>query len=437
MVPNQLRRLLPALRGWLGRAGFASLTVGVLLFGYQAGFILLDIQLALLNTVLTIALLQAEFAVLSFAGFILASALVFLAWSAQPCRYEPATDDGSLTAIVPVYRDANVLQRAINSLRNSDYENLDVLIVCEEHDGPTRRRAKELAQLDDVDYLVNTRNPGSKAGAINYAVAQTESDFISVHDADELVDEQFLPKAVAKLRDNDVVQGRTVPEPSGFIESLAYYESVLLSYVSRRVLYVLTDFKMAASRAVVMRREAHEAVGGYDEEMLTEDFFFAYQCYRERLDVAELLDSPARIDAAHTITDWWGQRKRWMTGYSQVLHRLVATIRPVTDYRNVLATVICASTVMGSVLMLTMLSKFAVLFVSGSKTLFVFPLSALTLVTLGIHVHDHSRGLVSAPSWYWLFVPLLLPVYSLSAIKAVFEYVFSWDGEWYRVTKDA
>jgi hypothetical protein len=126
-----------------------------------------------------------------------------------------------------------------------------------------------------------------------------------------------------------------------------------------------------------------------------------------------------------------------MTGYSQVLHRLVATIRPVTDYRNIFATIICASTVVGSLLMLTMLSKFAVLLVAGSKGLFVFPLGAITLVTLGIHFHDYSRGLVSAPSWYWVFVPLLLPVYSLSAIKAVFEYVFSWSGEWYRVTKDA
>ncbi|MEF8872827.1 MAG: glycosyltransferase [Haloarculaceae archaeon] len=397
----------------------------------------MDIQLALLNTVLTIALLQAEFAVLSFAAFILASALVFLAWSVQSCPYESYYSGGTVTAIVPVYRDANVLTRSVESLRDSNYENLDILIVCEQHDGPTRRRAEELADLDGVDYLVNTENPGSKAGAINYAVAETDSEYVSVHDADELVDEEFLPKAVAKLQHNDVVQGRTVPEPSGFIESLAYYESILLSYVSRRILYVFTDFKMAASRAVVMRRDALDAVGGYDDEMLTEDFYFAYQCYRERLDVAELLDYPSRIDAAHTITDWWGQRKRWMTGYSQVLHRLVATIRPVTDYRNLFATVICASTVVGSLLMLTMLSKFAVLVVSGSKGLFVFPLGAITLVTLGVHFHDYNRGLVSAPSWYWVFVPLLLPVYSLSAIKAVFEYVFSWNGEWYRVTKDA
>ncbi len=437
MVLQQLRRAGPALRGWVGRAGFASLTAGVLLFGYQAGFILMDIQLAVLNTVLNVALLQAEFAVLSFAGFILASALVFLVWSVQSCPYEPVTDAGTVTAIVPVYRDANVLDRSVESLLDSNYEDVEILIVCEPSDIPTKRRAEELAERDGVDYLVNTERPGSKAGAINYAVEETDSEYISIHDADERVDEGFLPKAVAKLRHNDVVQGRTVPEPSGFIESLAYYESILLSYVSRRVLYLFTGFKMAASRAVVMDRSAHDTIGGYDEEMLTEDFYFAYQCYRNHLDVAELLDNPARIDAAHTVVDWWGQRKRWMTGYAQVLHRLLATIRPVRRYRNIFATAICASTVVGSLLMVTMLSKFAVLVVADSQALFVFPLGAIVAVTLAIHLHDYSRGIVSAPTWHWLFVPLLLPVYSLSAIKAVFEYVFSWNGEWYHVTKDA
>jgi cellulose synthase/poly-beta-1,6-N-acetylglucosamine synthase-like glycosyltransferase len=200
---------------------------------------------------------------------------------------------------------------------------------------------------------------------------------------------------------------------------------------------VFTDFKMAASRAVVMRRDALDAVGGYDDEMLTEDFYFAYQCYRNRLEVAELLDAPSRIDAAHNIKDWWGQRKRWMTGYAQVLHRLIATIRPLSDYRNILSVVIGASTVVGSLLMLTILSKFAVLIVADSGALFVAPMLAIMGVTLAIHVHDYKRGLVSRPTFVWLLVPLLLPIYSLSAIKAVFEYIFSWSGEWYRVSKEA
>ncbi|MFC7132842.1 glycosyltransferase [Salinibaculum sp. GCM10025337] len=428
---------MPAVRGWAGRTGFALLAAGVLLFGYEAGFVLMEVRLDLFVAVLAIGLLQAEFAVLSFAAFILSSAAVFAGWSARSCRYDPLHDAGTVTAIVPVYRDAAVLDRSVRSLRNSNYQDLDILVVCEPDDAPTIERAKELASLDGVDYLINTEKPGSKAGAINYAVSRTDGEYVAIHDADELVHEGFLSLAVAKLQDADVVQGRTVPEPDGFMESLAYYESVLLSYVSRRILYVFTDFKMAASRAVVMRREALESVGGYDEEMLTEDFFFAYQCYRNRLDVRELLDAPSRIDAAHNITDWWGQRKRWMTGYAQVLHRLIATIRPVTDYRNLFSVAIGASTVVGSLLMLTILSKFAVLVVAGSGALFVAPMAAITGVTLAIHWHDYRRGLVSAPTYVWLLVPLLLPIYSLSAIKAVFEYVFSWSGEWYRVSKKA
>jgi cellulose synthase/poly-beta-1,6-N-acetylglucosamine synthase-like glycosyltransferase len=437
MVPNQLQRLLPAVRDWVGRAGFACLAVGVLLFGYQAGFVLMEVRLDLFVAVLAIGVLQAEFAVLSFAAFILSSAAVFVGWSVRSCPYTPRHNDGTITAIVPVYRDAGVLERSVESLKNSKYRDVNVLVVCEPGDQPTIERAKELAARSGVDYLINTGKPGSKAGAINYAVSQTDGEYIAVHDADEIVHENFLSLAVAKLQHADVVQGRTVPEPDGFMESLAYYESILLSYVSRRILYVFTDFKMAASRAVVMRREALESIGGYDEEMLTEDFYFAYQCYRNRLEVAELLDCPSRIDAAHSITDWWGQRKRWMTGYAQVLHRLIATIRPVTDYRNVFSVAIGASTVVGSLLMLTILSKFAVLLVAGSGALFVAPMLTIVGVTLAIHWHDYHRGLVSAPTYVWTLVPLLLPIYSLSAIKAVFEYVFSWRGEWYRVSKEA
>ncbi len=437
MVPKQLERLLSMFQGWLGQAGFASLAAGVLLFGYQAGFVLMQVRLNLIVAVLAIGVLQAEFAVLSFAGFIISSAIVFLAWSVRSCPSDPLDDAGSVAAIVPVYGDAGVLERSVESLRNTTYRDVTVHIVCEPGDTPTIERAKELATRSGVEYLINTGNPGSKAGAINYAVSQTDSDFVAIHDADELVHENFLSLAVAKLQHADVVQGRTVPQPDGFIESLAYYESILLSYVSRRVLYLFTGFKMAASRAVVARRDALESIGGYDETMLTEDFYFAYQCYRNRLRVAELLDAPSRTDAAHNITDWWGQRKRWMTGYAQVLHRLLATLRPLTDYRNVLSVVIASSTVVGSLLMLTILSKFAVLIVAGSGTLFVAPMLALLAVTLTIHWHDYSRDLVSKPTYVWLLVPLLLPIYSLSAIKAVFEYIFTWSGEWYRVSKEA
>jgi cellulose synthase/poly-beta-1,6-N-acetylglucosamine synthase-like glycosyltransferase len=418
----------------LGSLVFLGLSAILLAFGYITGFVTMSLQLNAIP--IAVGFLEAEFSVLFFGAFILVSAAVFMAGLGRSSDIGLVTDAGHVTAIVPVYRDANVLERSVRSLLESDYEDLSVLVVCEPDDPATQERAAKLATNEDVDYLVNTRTPGSKAGAINHAVEETDGEYVAVFDADERVDERFVPAAVAKLRDSDVVQGRTVPEPTGLVESFAYYESVLLNYVALRLLYVCTEFRMAASRAVVLRREALAAVDGYDEGMLTEDFAFAHQCYRERLDVTELLAYPSRIDAAHSLRDWWGQRKRWMTGYAQVLHHLLASVRPLTDYRNPLSAVIGAVTVLGSLFMLTVLSKFAVLLAVGANLLFVVPLAAIAGVTYLIHWSDHARGTVSRPGWPGLLVPLVLPVYSLAAVKAVFEYLFTWTGEWYRVSKE-
>ncbi|WP_424019013.1 glycosyltransferase [Halorientalis pallida] len=425
------------IRRWLDRISFVGVTSGVFAWGFVQGNVALGgtIRFEFAFVVLAVVLLQAVISSLLFTGFIGLSGITFL-WSLlREADPEPVYAGDTVTAIVPVYRDANVLDRSVESLLASEYEDLEVLIVTEEDDERSRERARELATREGVSALVNTRYPGSKAGAINYAVEETEGEYVAVFDADEVVDPQFLPEAVARLDDCDVVQGRTVPQPDGLVEELAYYESVLLSYVGRRLLYVFTEFRMAASRAVVMRRAALSITGGYDTEMLTEDFDFAYTCYKNHLDVDEQLGHPSRIESAHSLRDWWGQRKRWMTGYVQVLHKLVANARPIRKMRNLTSAAICAGTVVGSFLLLTILSKFAVLFLVGMEGYFVPPLVAVIGVTAAVRFHDWRVGSVDRLGWAWLVVPVIVPLYSLTAIKAVIEYAYGWDGDWYSVEK--
>jgi cellulose synthase/poly-beta-1,6-N-acetylglucosamine synthase-like glycosyltransferase len=425
------------LRRWLDRISFVGVTSGVFAWGFVQGNVALGgtIRFEFAFVVLAVVLLQAVISSLMFTGFIGVSGLAFLRSLRRDADPEPVYAGDTVTAIVPVYRDANVLDRSVESLLASQYEDLEILIVCEEDDEASLERARDLAGRAGVSYLVNTRYPGSKAGAINYAVEETDSEHVAVFDADEAVDPAFLPTAVARLDDCDVVQGRTVPQPDGLVEELAYYESVLLSYVSRRLLYVFTEFRMAASRAVVMRRSALSITGGYDPDMLTEDFDFAYTCYKNHLEVAEQLGHPSKIESAHSLRDWWGQRKRWMTGYVQVLHKLLANARPVLKVRNLTSAAICAGTVIGSFLLLTILSKFVVLFFVGMESYFVPPLLSVIGVTAAVRLHDWRVGSVDRLGWAWLVVPVIVPLYSLTAIKAVIEYAYGWDGDWYSVEK--
>ena len=292
------------LRRWADRLGFVSIVVGVFGWGLLQGQLVFVFRVEILTMAAVIVLAQTVFASLSFTLFTLFSGVLL---SVSMYRDRPSTDTvdaGEITAIVPVYRDATVMHRSVESLLESAYEDLSVLIVVEEDDGVSKKRAQELAESDGIDYLVNTKYPGSKSGAINYAAEVVDSDYLAVFDADEVVDPNFLSAGMDKLDNGaEIVQGRTVPEPDGIIESLAYAESVLLSYAARRFLYLFTGFRMAASRAVLMRRSALEAVGGYDEDMLTEDFAFAYDCYKERVDVADLEEAVGAADEDRTVLD--------------------------------------------------------------------------------------------------------------------------------------
>ncbi|MUV90008.1 glycosyltransferase [Halapricum sp. CBA1109] len=424
---------MSSFRRALSRGVFAAVAVVVLAIGYLQGRYQ---RLALSVGPLDVNTVEAVFSALTLAGFFVVSGTLFL-YDRRVDR-DPAatTDGGSVAAIVPVYHDADVLHRSVESLLAGAYDDLTVWIVPEPDDTESRERASELAAEDDrVEVLVNDKHPGSKAGAINYAVSVTDSDHVAVFDADEVVDPQFLSTAVAKLDDADLVQGRTIPEPTGFVESVAYVESILLNFVAQRFLYFLTDFRLAASRAVVMTREGFRRTEGYHTEMLTEDFEFAHRCYKHDLTVVEQLAAPSKIEAAHSLRDWWGQRKRWMTGYAQASHYLLGDIRPLRELRNPISAIIGAGTVGASLFMLSLVPKFVVLAQVGAWWLIAATLSLLFAITLAVQRQDYRGGLVDSVGWSWLVVPFVFPLYSLVAIKGTIDYLVSWEGEWYSVVK--
>lgn len=442
------------IRRWLDRVGFVALSTGVFAVTALTGFEPVNVRLDLVVVIFAVEVLQAFLSSVAFAGFLVVSGLLFvhrLLGEPDPlaaAESAPPVTDGTggtdllarvepdpVTAIVPVYRDADVLDRSVSTLLESRHP-VRVAVVCEPDDAASRRRARTLASaFENVTCLVNTRYPGTKAGAINYAAEVTGTDLLGVFDADESVDPRFVGAAVELLEEADVVQGRTVPRPDGIVESLAYYESVLLSYTGRRLLYLLTGFRMAASRAVVVRRSALEATGGYDPTMLTEDYYFAFQCYRSGCTVRELLRYPSTIEAAHTVTDWWGQRKRWMRGYAQVFHALVGgALRP-RGYRDLLAAAICGNTLLGSILLISLLSKVLVLLLIGAGEFVLLPVVTVVTLSAGIRALDAWNGVVDGVGLAWLLSPLLFPLYGTVAAKALLEYLVGWKGDWYQVAK--
>jgi len=149
--------------------------------------------------------------------------------------------------------------------------------------------------------------------------------------------------------------------------------------------------------------------------------------------VREQFAHPSRVTAARTPRDWWGQRKRWLTGYAQVLHRRLGALE--ASRRSVFALAICAGSVLGNLLILSMAAKVAVLVAVDAAAWVAAPLAALAVVGIAARWYDARAGHLEGFDLGWALTPAVLVCYSLVGIVATVEYVTTWDGEWYSVDK--
>lgn len=347
---------------------------------------------------------------------------------------DPVFEGPNVTAIVPAYRDGDIVDVCVESLVDSAYESLTVSVVVEPDDPQTRERADELAaEYENVQCLVNG-DPGSKATAINYAVRESDDHYFAVFDADECISRDFIPSAMGYLLDEtDVFQGRRIPRPTGVVEALAYCERLVVH--SGYAAADLAGFTHCQSSSTAFTREAFERAGGYDDK-LTEDIDFSHKCYRAELTVTQDRSCANTMEAPHTLTDLWCQRKRWRIGHVEVVHsRIQEALEGDLGVDDVLSIGRAAGGIVAGAFILIVLAHILVLTIQGVESAFLGPY-ALALGIIGaVWLKDYRDGHVGRFAPGLLLVPLVYVGHGVLTVKAFLEFYLTWEGEWYQVTK--
>lgn len=414
--------------------GWAGACLLLILVGLYQGIQQQVLTVELLWLSLEVVWLDAISASLVFTAFLLLTGSLLIYEVSKPATTVSTRHDGpKLTAIIPVYRDANVLHRSVNSLRESPYDNLEIVIACEPDDEATITAAESMT--DEMVSVAINEYPGSKAGAIQTVVERAEADSFAVFDADEIVDPEFLPTGMGALHDEgyDVFQGRRIPEPTGLVETLAYCERV--TYHASYKLVELTGFRNCRSSSTVFTRNAYETVGGYDD-LLTEDLAFAHKCYRHGLAVRQARNYTSLMEAPHTLTDFWGQRKRWRIGQVEVLHAtLTGQLTDGSRHRRYVSIWRMLTSIGGSIFLVVLLSKLSVLVLFDATLFYLLPIAATAVVAAGVGWADSQAGDIDSVVPIALVAPLVYPVFGMLMLKSILEYALSWDGTWYHVEK--
>ena len=170
------------------------------------------------------------------------------------------------------------LRRALANIAEQTFTDYTVCVINDGGDEPTTRailQASPLAHLMEGDaprLMLLTTGGGNMEAASNAGLAATDSEFVAIHDDDDLWAPEFLARTVEALRASEalicstrVVERYERETPEGKFE--VYEERIFHDGLPGFGLQFLYRTNRAVPIGILYRRRLHELVGPYDESL--------------------------------------------------------------------------------------------------------------------------------------------------------------------------
>lgn len=286
----------------------------------------LAVAVALAPAATALALLGVLMASLILStGLRLAATVAALTRPAPARARDPAPDAlPVISVLVPLFHEPEIAARLVARLGALDYprDRLDVALVIEEDDRVTRTA---LAQATLPGWMRVVPVPAAplrtKPRALNYALTFARGTLIGIYDAEDAPARGQL-RAVARAfasggPDLACVQGVLDyynPQTNWMtrcftIEYAAWFRLVLTGFARLGLVVPL------GGTTLFFRRDALEALGGWDAHNVTEDADLGVRLARHGWRT-ELLDTVTQEEANGRVLPWIRQRSRWLKGYA-------------------------------------------------------------------------------------------------------------------------
>jgi glycosyltransferase XagB len=244
------------------------------------------------------------------------------------------------TVLVPMFREAAMLPRLAQALRNLDYPlgKLDIKIILEVSDSETIETARTLGLEGIFEIIiVPWSKPQTKPKACNFALRFARGEYLVVYDAEDRPEPDQLRKVVATFR-------RSPPNTACLQCRLNYYNAnenwltrmFTLDYTLwfDQVLPGLERLGMPiplGGTSNHFRTDILRKLHAWDPFNVTEDADLGIRIGQKGYRVG-VVDSTTFEEASCRVGQWVRQRSRWMKGYMQTL--LVHTRRPLRLMRK-------------------------------------------------------------------------------------------------------
>ncbi|WP_037028432.1 UDP-forming cellulose synthase catalytic subunit [Psychromonas aquimarina] len=231
----------------------------------------------------------------------------------------------SIDVMIPTYNEGlDVVRATVYAALGVDWpqDKINIYIL----DDGKRDSFRDFAEEVGVHYIRRPTNEHAKAGNINYALAQTSSEYVAVFDCDHIPTRVFFQLTMGMfLKDPKLALIQTPHHffsPDPFERNLSNFRNVPnegnLFYGLIQDGNDLWDSTFFCGSCAILRREPLEEVGGIAVETVTEDAHTSLRMHRLGYRSAYLKQPISAGLATETLSAHVGQRIRWARGMAQI-----------------------------------------------------------------------------------------------------------------------
>jgi glycosyltransferase XagB len=351
------------------------------------------------------------------------------------------------TVLVPLYREANVLEPLVAHLSRLDYpeDRLEILLICEADDDETIR-AVQFAALPDQFRLVvcPEGTPRTKPRACNYGLQEATGELCVIYDAEDRPEHDQLRRAAEMFH-------MTPPDVICLQAPLDYHNhdhNLLTRFftVEYNFWFDLLLPGLVRSRFPVplggtsnhLRVAELRTLGGWDPYNVTEDADLGLRLYAGGSST-RMLDSVTYEEACSRLRPWIRQRTRWQKGYLQTwaAHSREGGLRRRGGFRSAA----CLHLLVGGCVVVNLLNPpfwaltiyFAITRADWVLTLFpgalLYPAVLSLVVGNFFFYYVNFMAVLHRERWHLVHAVVLMPLYwllmSVAAWRAVGQLITS------------
>jgi len=254
--------------------------------------------------------------------------------------YENAVYGEGVSVVIAAYNEEAVICKTVESVLNSSFEDLEVVVV---DDGSKDRTLEVLKDKysNDGRVKIYTKENGGKTSALNLGFSMAANEVIVAIDADTIIDREAIAYMARHFNNPKVgaVSGNIkVGNINNFLTKCQYMEYVTGFNLEKRSFSMLNCIAVVPGAIGAWRKSAVANCGYYSSQTLAEDTDMTIELVRQGYIVELEARAKAYTEAPETVKNLVKQRNRWAYGILQCLwkHR-DALFRPEYKYLGFVA----------------------------------------------------------------------------------------------------